>query len=85
MLRCPRCGQETARRSPRVGAWEHFVSVFYLYPFRCQLCTTRFRAFHLHNYNRHNPDHREYDRLIVRVPVTVIGGTEQADGVTADL
>ena len=85
MLRCPRCGQETARRSQRAGAWEHFVSYFYVYPFRCQLCTTRFRAFHFSGYGRHTPDRREYDRLLVRVPLTLFGGGEQADGVTTDL
>jgi len=85
MLRCPRCGQQAARRSPRTGVWEHVVSVLYLYPFRCQLCATRFRSFQFRRYARRSQDRREYDRLSVRVPVTVVSGAERADGETADL
>jgi PilZ domain len=65
--------------------WEHVVSVLYLYPFRCQLCATRFRAFQLRRYTRHRPDRREHDRLAVRVPVTLTSGAGQAEGETADL
>src|SRR2546428_533327 len=85
MLRCPRCGQEAARRSPRAGVWEHVVSVLYLYPFRCQLCSTRFRSFQRRRYTRRSQDRREYDRLAVRVPVTIVSGAERAEGETADL
>src|SRR5438552_6453471 len=85
MLRCPRCGQQAARRSPRTGVWEHVVSVLYLYPFRCQLCATRFRSFQFRRYARRSQDRREYDRLSGRVPVTVVSGAERADGQTADL
>jgi PilZ domain len=83
MLRCPRCGQQAARRSRRVGATDHVLSVFRLYPFRCQLCTTRFRAFQARR--QHGTDHREYDRLIVQVPVTLRSGADQIEGQTVDL
>jgi PilZ domain-containing protein len=85
MLRCPRCGQQAARRSPRAGAWEHAVSLLYVYPFRCQLCATRFRAVQFRRYRHHSPDRREYDRLLVRVPVTLSSGAGQAPGETVDL
>src|SRR5713101_2554020 len=85
MLRCPRCGQQAVRRSPRTGVWEHVVSVLYLYPFRCQLCATRFRALQLRRYTRHTQNRREYDRLLVRVPATLASGTEQAQGETIDV
>jgi hypothetical protein len=85
MLRCPRCGQQAGRRSPRAGAWDHLLSLVYLYPFRCQLCAARFRSLQRRRYARHTTDRREYDRLLVRVPVTLSGGTIQATGETADL
>ncbi|HTO11919.1 MAG TPA: PilZ domain-containing protein [Candidatus Binatia bacterium] len=85
MLRCPRCGQQAARRSRRVGVWEHVASVLHLYPFRCQLCTARFRAFQGRHHSQHRGDRREYDRLLVRVPVLISAGGIQAEGETVDL
>ena len=82
MLRCPRCGQLAARRSRRVGVWDHLASLLHLYPFRCQLCTARFRAF---QGRHHGTDHREYDRLQVRIPVVISAGSTQADAETVDL
>jgi len=85
MLRCPRCGQQAARRSRRAGAWDHVLSVLHLYPFRCQLCTTRFRAFQSRHYSQHGSDRRELDRLIVKVPVSLTSGAGHAEGATVDL
>jgi hypothetical protein len=59
--------------------------LFYVYPFRCQLCTTRFRSLQFRRYTRQAPDRREYDRLMVQVPVVVMSGTEHASGETVDL
>jgi len=85
MLPCPRCGQPAARRSSRRGAWEHALSVLYVYPFRCQLCAARFRTLHFPRAPHRPRDRREYDRLMVRVPVTLGGGAGQAAGQTVDL
>lgn len=85
MVRCPRCGQTVSRRSPRAALWERAASLVYLYPFRCQLCACRFHAFHVHRYTRHATDRREYERLMVRVPVVVTGAEGTAEGVTGDL
>jgi hypothetical protein len=85
MLRCPRCGQQAARRSRRVGARDHLLSVLHLYPFRCQLCTARFRAFQAPHHSEHGADRREYDRLLVRVPVTLLGEAASSFGETTDL
>ena len=85
MLRCPRCGQQAARRSRRVGVWDHLASVLHLYPFRCQLCTTRFRAFEGRHHTEHATDRREYDRLLVRLPVVISAAGTQHDGETVDL
>ena len=85
MLRCPRCGQQAARRSRRVGVWDHLVSVVHLYPFRCQLCTARFRAFLGRHHSEHAADRRDYERLLVRVPVVIAGSGAPADAETVDL
>ena len=85
MLRCPRCGKPAARRSRRVGAWDHLLSVLHLYPFRCQLCTARFRAFQAQHSSRHGEDRRQHDRLLVRVPVSVSAGDVVAAGETLAL
>jgi len=84
MLRCPRCGQQAARRSRRVGVRDHLASVVRLYPFRCQLCTERFRAFQGVHRRQHG-DRREYDRLLVRIPVVIVAGGAPVDGETIDL
>ena len=85
MVRCPRCRQEAARRSRRVGVGEHLLSVLRLYPFRCQLCTTRFRAFQARHHGQAASDRREYDRLLVKIPVTVSAGATRGEGHTIDL
>src|ERR1051326_7053043 len=85
MIRCSRCGQQAARRSRRVGVTDHVLSVLHLYPFRCQLCTTRFRAFQARHYTQHGSDQREYDRLLVKVPVVLTSRAGDADGTTIDL
>jgi hypothetical protein len=64
--------------------WEYLASVLHLYPFRCQLCTARFRAFQGRHYSRHT-DRREYDRLLVRIPVVISAGSSQTEGETVDL
>jgi hypothetical protein len=74
------------RRSPRVGPLERLVSVLYLYPFRCQHCSRRFRALRWrHRHGRPATDQREYERIVVRLPVTLTAGGETAHGDTTDL
>jgi len=60
------------------------LSVLHLYPFRCQRCTLRFRAFQGRHYSEHG-ERREYDRLLVRVPAVIAAGGVQADAETVDL
>jgi hypothetical protein len=45
-VRCPRCGRTTVRRSARQGL-ERLWSLLTLYPFRCEACNARFKAFAL--------------------------------------
>jgi hypothetical protein len=85
MARCPRCHQEAARRSRRSGVRDHLLGLAHFYPFRCQLCTTRFRAFQARHPRQLRNDRREYDRLLVKIPVTISAGATRGEGHTVDL
>lgn len=62
--RCPNCNQHYVQRTPREGRIEQFLSVFCVYPFRCQLCTIRFRALEWgRRYAHEHVDQREYQRF----------------------
>ena len=74
------------RRSSRVGALERVLGVVYVYPFRCQRCTHRYRALHWgHRYPHPKGDRRDYERVVVRLPATLTAGTETFDAETVDL
>ncbi len=45
MLHCPKCHSESVRRTGRKGLLERLLSRAYIYPFRCQDCGRRFKAF----------------------------------------
>jgi len=46
-LKCPNCARDFVRRVSRAGLSERLLSVFYVYPFKCQLCGYRFRFFQI--------------------------------------
>ena len=41
---CPKCSSDYIERVSRIGS-ERLISLFYIYPFRCQPCGHRFRLF----------------------------------------
>jgi uncharacterized Zn finger protein len=41
---CPNCGESKTHRSHRQGVVEQIVSVFRIYPYRCDACGHRFFA-----------------------------------------
>jgi len=74
------------RRSSRVGAFERLISSLYVYPFRCQRCSHRFRALNWgHRYPHPKGERRDYERVVVRLPARLTAGTETADAETTDL
>ena len=84
--RCPQCGKDFVRRSHRQGKIEQFLSLVYVYPFRCQLCTHRFRSLQWGTrYTRQSVDQRQYDRIPVRIPVSFSGDQTKGQGVLTDL
>jgi hypothetical protein len=63
---CPRCGTPFVRRIYDEGIMERILNRFQVFPFRCQLCTTRFRVFRSQTSPPPPPtDRREYTRLPV--------------------
>ena len=54
-----------------VGAAETLLGIFYIYPFKCQLCGFRFRMPQWGvRYVRVPEDNRDYERIPVRFPLT---------------
>ena len=66
--KCPKCSGEYLRRVSRRGGFELLLSVFYIYPFRCQLCGHRFKLLRWRRmYRKTYYDRRE----LVRSPVSL--------------
>jgi hypothetical protein len=42
---CPKCSGEFVKRVSRHGVLERLLSLFYVFPFRCQLCGHRFKLW----------------------------------------
>lgn len=66
-LGCPRCKGEFVRRSSRKTLVERLASAASIFPFRCQLCQHRFKAFRPgERYVRtRQEERREFERLPV--------------------
>jgi c-di-GMP-binding flagellar brake protein YcgR len=63
-LHCPSCGTPFVRVTYDEGTVEKVLNRFKVFPFRCQLCTTRFRAFWAGSPNAtQSVDRRQYKRL----------------------
>lgn len=83
---CPQCGKDYVRRTRREGLFEQIASIFYFYPFRCQLCMYRFRLFQWGTrYTRGPVDKREYDRIPTWIPATLSAEGVEDTGVVTDL
>jgi c-di-GMP-binding flagellar brake protein YcgR len=72
-LHCPICGAPFVRVTYQEGAVERLLSCANVFPFRCQLCTNRFRAFS--SGARHNTqafDRRQYTRLTASIEAQIL-------------
>ena len=71
-LHCRICGSPFVRVTYQESRVERLLSRINLFPFRCQLCTNRFRAFY--SGARHNTqafDRRQYIRLMASIEAQV--------------
>lgn len=83
---CPNCSREFVKRVSREGVKERLFSIFYVYPFRCQLCGHRFRFRQWGvRYVRVEEDRREYYRLSMNFPVSFSGDNLNGKGAVADI
>ena len=63
-LHCPSCGTPFVRVTYQEGTVERLLNRVKIFPFRCQLCTMRFRAFWTGSPNAtQEVDRRQYKRL----------------------
>ncbi len=72
-LHCSICGSAFIRVTYQEGRVERLLSRINVFPFRCQLCTNRFRAFY--SGARHNTqafDRRQYTRLPASIEAQVL-------------
>ena len=72
-LHCPICGTSFVRVTSQEGRVERLLSRVNVFPFRCRLCTNRFRAFY--SGARHNTqafDRRQYTRLTASIEAQVL-------------
>jgi PilZ domain-containing protein len=80
-VKCPNCARDFVRRVARKGLAEVVFSLFYVYPFKCQLCGERFRSFQRGvRYVRVKEDRREYDRMEMSLPVEFRGEKVSGQG-----
>jgi hypothetical protein len=83
---CPGCFKEFVKRVNYRGIGERLISLFYVYPFRCQLCGQRFRSRQSGvRYVSITDDRREYDRIAARFPVSISGENIDATGKIIDV
>jgi hypothetical protein len=85
-LRCPRCQRDIVQRVHRRWIIERVLSLYYIYPFRCQLCGHRFRAQQWGmRYLRQVIDQRQYMRMATSFPATFTSGGRHGEGVVVDI
>jgi hypothetical protein len=85
-IKCRHCGRDFGQRDSRAGWLEIVLSVFYVYPFRCQLCGHRFRSFQRGvRYVKVKEDRREYNRIEISFPVTFSGENISGEGILLDI
>ena len=83
---CSVCRKQFVRRAHRKGLIEVFLSLFFVYPFRCQLCGRRFLALQWgYRYVKEPANARQYGWIPVRLPVTFYNEHIQGEGTLLDL
>ena len=62
-VHCPNCGTPFVRVTPQRGMMERVLNQLHVFPFRCQLCMNKFRAFQPEAVHNTHFDRRQYKRL----------------------
>jgi hypothetical protein len=83
---CPNCSSEFVQRVRRTTVYERLVSLFYIYPFNCQLCGQGFSLFQPGvRYVRVDEDQRAYQRIRVDLPIVMTHDEIERDGSAIDI
>jgi len=83
---CPECSTEYVRRVRRESFIQRLLSLFYIYPFRCQLCGYRFSLLQWKvKYVRVDEDRRTFQRMPVNFPSTFTSNNIESKGSVADI
>lgn len=83
-LKCRRCLRDFVRPVCSAGSLEKVLTAFSVYPFRCQLCGHRFRAFQRGSGDVLQ-DRRQYARLKRPMRLTFKHGTGVGEGTVLDI
>ena len=85
-VKCPNCSRPFVRRVAIVGSAETLLGIFFVYPFRCQLCGVRFRMPQWGvRYIRVPEDKREYDRLPTSFPLAFHANNMTGQGAALEI
>ncbi len=84
--RCRKCGTDVVQRIRPDGILERLAGLLFIHPFRCQLCTHRFRGFLPGAVAfGQKVDRRQYVRFSARFPVTFTGEGGRGEGTATDI
>lgn len=76
---CPTCGSSFVRAVYQEGLVERLLSYVNVVPFRCQLCTIRFRSISSDaRHNKQVSDRRQYTRLTASIEAQVLDKNQPA-------
>jgi len=77
-LHCPNCGTPFVRVTHQGGMVERVLNQLSVFPFRCQLCMNKFRAFHRDaRQSTKEFDRRQYKRLATSIEAQVLDVEDQ--------
>jgi len=83
---CPKCSTKFVKRVRIKALKDRLLSRFYCYPFRCQICRSRFRVWQWGvEYLTAAADWREYERLAMNFPISFIGEHIAGGGTVSDI
>ncbi len=83
---CRNCSKPYVARVARVGLAEKLLSLFYVYPFKCQLCGYRFKILRWGvRYRRVKTNRREYERSSTTFPLSFTADAIAGSGIAYDV
>ncbi len=85
-LYCPACGTPFVRVTSESGLVEKALNRFHLFKFRCQLCTTQFRAYRPGKRQTSQEfDRRQYRRLRANIAAALTMEQPGVEGLVTDV